>query len=127
MLRRHRQIRTQIHQLTDAGLFAVSFWLAYVLRSNPHVTEFFQLPPIGDFESFLWLYLVLIPAAPLILEIQGFYNRALLCPRRVTLWPLFKGCLFTTILLTIVLYFFKLYLARAVVIWFGGISFILVF
>ena len=76
---------------------------------------------------FVWLYLVLIPAAPLILEIQGFYNRPLLCPRQATLWPLFKGCLFTTILLIIVLYFFKLYLARAVVIWFGGISFVLVF
>jgi len=40
---------------------------------------------------------------------------------------LFKGCLLTTVALTIVLFFFRLYLARAVVIWFGGISFILVF
>jgi exopolysaccharide biosynthesis polyprenyl glycosylphosphotransferase len=127
MLRRHRQIRTQIHQLMDAALFAVSFWLAYVLRSNPHITQWFKLPAIGEFESFVWLYLVLIPAAPLILEIQGFYSRPLLCPRWATLWPLFKGCLFTTILMTIILYFFKLYLARTVVIWFGGISFILVF
>jgi exopolysaccharide biosynthesis polyprenyl glycosylphosphotransferase len=127
MLRRHRQIRTQIHQLMDACLFAVSFWLAYVLRSNPYITSAFQLPPVGEFESFVWLYLVLIPAAPLILEAQGFYNRPLLCPRRATLWPLFKGCLFTTIGLTIILYFFRLYLARWVVIWFGGISFILVF
>jgi exopolysaccharide biosynthesis polyprenyl glycosylphosphotransferase len=111
----------------DAGLFAVSFWLAYVLRSNTYLTDLLQLPAIGEFESFVWLYLVLIPAAPLILEIQGFYNRPLLCPRQATLWPLFKGCLFTTILLIIVLYFFKLYLARAVVIWFGGISFVLVF
>jgi exopolysaccharide biosynthesis polyprenyl glycosylphosphotransferase len=127
MLRRHRQIRTQIHQLMDACLFAVSFWLAYVLRSNSYITNVFQLPPVGEFESFVWLYLVLIPAAPLILEAQGFYDRPLLCPRRATLWPLFKGCLFTTIGLTIILFFFKLYLARWVVIWFGGISFILVF
>ena len=29
MLQRDRQIRTQVHQLADASLFAVSFWLAY--------------------------------------------------------------------------------------------------
>ena len=50
MLRRHRQIRTQIHQLMDAGLFAVSFWLAYVLRSNTYLTDLLQLPAIGEFE-----------------------------------------------------------------------------
>src|SRR6266404_284877 len=127
MLRRHRQIRMQIHQLMDACLFAVSFWLAYVLRSSPELTTFFRLDPIGHFESFVWLYLVLIPAAPLVLESQGFYNRPLLCPRGATLWPLFKGCLFTTVALTLVLFFFRLYLARWVLIWFGGISFILVF
>jgi exopolysaccharide biosynthesis polyprenyl glycosylphosphotransferase len=127
MLRRHRQIRMQIHQLMDACLFAVSFWLAYVLRSNPEVTAFFDLPPVGQFEQFVWLYLVLIPIAPLILEFQGFYNRPLLCPRRATIWPLLKSCVLMTICLTLVLYFFRLYLARWVVIWFGGISFMLVF
>src|SRR5258708_7577187 len=127
MLRRHRQIRMQIHQLMDACLFAVSFWLAYILRSNPELTALFRLDPIGHFESFVWLYLILIPAAPLVLESQGFYNRPLLCPRPATLWPLFKGCLFTTVALTLVLFFFRLYLARWVLIWFGGISFILVF
>jgi hypothetical protein len=29
MLRRDRLIRMQIHQLLDACIFAVSFWLAY--------------------------------------------------------------------------------------------------
>src|SRR5262249_61867979 len=113
MLRRHRQIRPQIQQLIDAILFAASFWLAYMLRSNAQLQDLFQLPPVPEFDSFVWLYLVLIPAAPLILEIQGFYNRPLLAPRRTTLWPLFKGCLFTTILLIIILYFVKSYLARA--------------
>ena len=34
MLQRDRQIRTQVHQLADAFLFATSFWLAFALRSN---------------------------------------------------------------------------------------------
>ena len=126
MLRRHRQIRMQIHQLMDACLFGVSFWLAFKLRSNEDLLRLFKLDPIGQFETFVWLYLVLIPAAPLILETQGFYDRPLLCPRRATLWSLFKGCLLTTVGLTLVLFFFQLYLARWVVIWFPCISFTLV-
>ena len=117
----------QIHQLMDACLFAVSFWLAYVLRSSPEVIALFKLNPIDEFEKFVWVYLILIPASPLILESQGFYNRALLSPRRAMLWPLIKGCILTTIGVTLVLFFFRLYLARWVVIWFGGISFMLVF
>src|SRR5215212_4102041 len=127
MLRRHRQIRMQIHQLMDACLFAISFWLAYILRSSEQVSAWFNLPPFGEVESFVWLYLVLIPAAPLVLEAQGFYNRPMFCPRRATIWQLFKACVITTVGLTLVLFFFRLYLARWIVVWFGIISFILVF
>ena len=43
MLRRDRQIRTQIHQVADACLFAVSFWLAYALRLNPQIVAWLNL------------------------------------------------------------------------------------
>ena len=39
MLRRDRQIRMQIHQLMDACLFALSFWLAYKVRSNEDLID----------------------------------------------------------------------------------------
>src|SRR5258707_14842112 len=104
MLRRDRQIRRQIQQLMDACLFAVAFWLAYVLRSDPNIIDLFSLDPIDPFDSFVWLYLILIPAAPLILEAQGFYNRPILCSWRATVWPLFKGCLFTSLGLTMALF-----------------------
>jgi exopolysaccharide biosynthesis polyprenyl glycosylphosphotransferase len=127
MLRRHRQIRMQIHQLMDACLFAVSFWLAFLFRSNQYVRDFLHLNPAGDFDNFVWLYVILIPAAPLILEAQGFYNRPMLCLRRATLWILFKACFITTIGLIMVLFFGQIQLPRSVVPWFGVISFILVF
>src|SRR6266550_4270026 len=127
MLRRDRQIRMQIHQLMDACLFALSFWLAYELRANEIVLEFFALPPIEPFASYFWFYLVLIPAAPLILEAQGFYDRPVICPRRATIWALFKGCFFTTVGLIFAMYFFRRYPARWVPIWFGLISFGLVY
>ncbi len=124
-------MRMQVHQLVDACLFATSFWLAYELRSSPFIVELFRLQPFdAPFESFVWLYVILIPAAPLILEAQGFYTRPVLCSRRTTAWRLFKGCIFTTLVLILLLFTFKMLLmliARWIVIWFGGISFMLVF
>ena len=66
MLRRDRQIRMQIHQLMDACLFALSFWLAFELRTDPNIIDLFNLIPFNSpFEDYVWLYLVLIPAAPI--------------------------------------------------------------
>ena len=127
MLRRDRQIRTQIQQLLDAALFAISFWLAYKLRADPDLVELFNLDPIEPFISFAWLYLILIPVAPLVLEAQGFYQRPLLCSRRATAWPLFKGCLFTTLALVLALFLHKMFIARSVPVWFGFMSFGVVF
>ena len=120
-------MRMQIHQLVDACLFALSFWLAYELRSDPVIINFFGLRPVGEFKGFVWLYLVLMPAAPLILEAQGFYSRPLVGSRWTTLWQLFKGCVLTSLALILALFCFKMLIARWVVIWFGAISFILVF
>lgn len=126
MLRRDRQMRMQLHQLIDACIFAVSFWLAYELRSSDFLTESLALPPIAPFEQFFWHYLVLIPVSPLVLEAQGFYDRPLIAPRRHTLWALFKGCLYISLGLTLALYFSRLTLARFVPIGFGIIALSLV-
>src|SRR6266581_1672623 len=127
MLRRYRQIRMQIHQLMDACLFAVAFWLAYELRTSVEVADFLgRAPESSTFDSYVWLYLILIPAAPLIMEAQGFYSRPMLYSRRTMLWQLFKGCLFITLGLVLVLFLAKMLIARWVVVWFGGISFVLV-
>src|SRR4051812_35115141 len=118
MLRRDRQIRMQIHQLLDACLFAVSFWLAYVLRSNADIMDLFSfppwfpLPPINPFEDYVWLYLLVIPAAPVVLESQGFYHRPMLGARRTMAWQLSKACLVTVLGLILVAFFFKMTIAR---------------
>lgn len=128
MLRRDRQIRMQIHQLMDACLFALSFWLAYELRANPDVIDLFSLLPWDvPFDAYVRLYLILIPAAPLILEGQGFYARSPFYARGATAWMLFKGCCFITLGLVLTMYLFKMPpIARGVVVWFGIISFVLV-
>src|SRR5215831_5930136 len=115
----------QIHQLMDACLFALAFWLAYALRTSANVMDLFDWRPIAPFRAYVWLYLVLIPAAPLVLEAQGFYNRPMFCARRVTAWMLAKSCGFTVLGLIMVTFFFQLSnnIARGVIVLFGGVSF----
>jgi exopolysaccharide biosynthesis polyprenyl glycosylphosphotransferase len=130
-LRRDRQIRTQIHQLADACLFALSFWAAYALRVDPQVVAWLHLPAITDesldAQKLIWLYAALIPAAPLILESQNFYNRPPLGPRWATARPLFKGCVITSIGLVVVMYVFHFVTPRGMMVFFGVISFSLVY
>jgi exopolysaccharide biosynthesis polyprenyl glycosylphosphotransferase len=129
MLQRDRHIRTQIQQVADACLFGFSFWMAFALRTNPQIVAWLDLDAIPPdiFGKVIWLYFLLIPAAPLILEFQGFYDHPLLCPRRDILWPLFKGCSITTILLVLAMYVLHFVSPRVVMAFFGSISFALVY
>jgi exopolysaccharide biosynthesis polyprenyl glycosylphosphotransferase len=119
----------QIHQLMDACLFALSFWLAFKLRSSDAVSDFFRVTRVAmSFDKYVVLYVLLIAAAPLVLEAQGFYNRSLLSSRRRMLWPLFKTCVFLSLGVVLGLFLLRLsnYVARGVVVWFGCLSFALV-
>jgi exopolysaccharide biosynthesis polyprenyl glycosylphosphotransferase len=128
MLRRDRQLRTQIHQLKDAALFALALWLAHLIRYHlPSEFLGWRFEPIATFDRFVWLYLIIIPGVPLVLETQGFYQRPLFASRRETAWLLFKGCLVATIGVILVTFFFRESPARGVIVLFGFVSFTLVF
>src|SRR5215212_4312626 len=142
MLRRHRQLRTQLCQLKDTALFAVALWLAYLVRSLGDFDPlgistaiygrwgweiFNPSHQIEAFSEFQWLYIILIPAVPLILEWQGFYDRPLIPRRRDTVWRLLKGAAFTTLGVILCTFFSKTLLARSVILLFGVFSFALVF
>ena len=138
MLQRDRHIRTQVHQLGDAGLFALSFWLAFALRGHPafvgwvttHLGSwfpFFRLDPIAPdaFDHIVWLYFALVPAAPLVLESQGFYSRPLVGSRLGMLWPLLKSSVIVTVGLVLLVFIYREApnVPRGVMIIFGCISF----
>ena len=129
MLQRDRQMRAQVNQLVDAFLFAASFWLMLTLRADPQIIERLGLKPLPPdaFVNVGWLYFVLIPGAPFVLELQGFYNRPILGPRRAILWSLFKGCALISIGLVLALYALHLNVPRIVIGWFGCLSFALVY
>lgn len=126
MLRRDRQLLTQIHQLKDAALFAVALWIAHQFRAV-WFADWFPRGDIEPFKEFAWLYLLIIPGAPIILEGLGFYQRPLFGPRAQTIWMLLKGCSIITLAVILVMFFFKLALARAVILLFWPISFALIY
>src|SRR5260221_6878645 len=126
MLTRDRQFRTQIYQAKDALLFALSLWLAHYVRKHLNL-EILADRPLEDFNQFAWLYVIIFPGVPLVLEIQGFYRRSLLSPRWEMAWLLFKGCTVVTFGVIVVMWMFKMNLARLVIVLFGIISFILVY
>ena len=131
MLQRDRQIRTQISQFADAFLVAVGFWLAFVLRADPNIAAWLGLDeiPADTLNKDAFLIPVAMISAAFLLESQGFYDRPVLCPRHATLWPLFKGCTLTTIVLILATFLFQkdLIPSRIVMTFFGLISFALIY
>jgi exopolysaccharide biosynthesis polyprenyl glycosylphosphotransferase len=136
MLQRDQHIRTQVHQLADACLFAASFWLSYAARSSIAFTNWINsLLPAGHeldvvppqmFDNVWWLYFALVPAAPLVLESQGFYNRPAVTTRRALIWPLLRGSVLVTVGIVLLLFFFRAPAPRGVSFIFIIISCILV-
>jgi exopolysaccharide biosynthesis polyprenyl glycosylphosphotransferase len=130
MFRRQRQIRTQVHQIVDAGLFGVSLWLAHLVRVA--AADLPLWPALGGeaqieaFYNYIWLYFLILPFGPLLLDLQGFYLRPLLPKRRETAWPLFRACALAVVGVILVMFLMKVQLARSVIILFGGISFLLI-
>jgi exopolysaccharide biosynthesis polyprenyl glycosylphosphotransferase len=114
MLQRDRQIRTQVHQLADACLFAASFWLAYEVRSNETLTNWINLMLPDEwafrtispemFVSVWWIYFALVPAAPLVLESQGFYNRPAISSRKPIIVPLLRGSFLITVGIVVLMF-----------------------
>ncbi|MFA6546865.1 MAG: sugar transferase [Limisphaerales bacterium] len=125
MLRRQRQIRAQVQQWADSGLFALAFWLAHGLRGEA-VNYFQGLPEIQSFDQYVWLYLLILPGTMVLLQALGFYNRPLLFSRRETAWMLSHAVTIAMFGLVTVLFLRKQELARSVIFLFGGLSFLLV-
>jgi len=132
MLRRQKQIRTQVQKLLDGGLFGLALWLAHYIRQNYLRVEFMGgTKDIPDFDQFLWLFLIIIPVAPLVLEAQGFYDRPLITRRRSTIWALVKGAGIGTLVLISLVFIFKQWAAqwaaRSVILLFAPISVFVVY
>jgi len=129
MLHRDRQIRIQVYQFIDGGLFALGLYMAWWLRFHWTGLPFFGHGPVDTITDFVpdyfWLFLVVIPMTPLILEWQGYYERPVFSPRREVAWQLAKACAISVIGLILIEFMLRRPGARGVFILFGFCSFAL--
>ncbi|MBM3875864.1 MAG: sugar transferase [Verrucomicrobia bacterium] len=127
MLRRQRQLRHRLQLFQDAGLFAIGFWLAHVIRSHWELEVFGGTRRIGPWEDYFWLFVFTMPLAGFVLWTQGFYRRAAGASRGQTAWLLFKSCVLAVMGLVLVMFLARDLPSRSVPILFGFTSFALVF
>lgn len=84
MLARKQELNTQLQQLIDAFLFALSLLAAHTLRF--YSTSWLHLSnSIDPFANYQWLLVVLMPFGPILLDLQGFYRS----PLTKTTWKSF--------------------------------------
>ncbi len=142
MLRRHRQLRTKVHRVLDVALFIIAFWVAHGLRDAgaldrrlawlPGMGQWVERKlsdPIQPFDAYAWLYVIILPLVPVVMHLQGYYQRPLFFSRRQTAWTLFKASTIATlaVILAIFLANTQATIARSVIILFGVIGFALVY
>lgn len=110
----------------DGALFGLALWLAHKIRVLSGIEVFGGTAQIEGFSHYLYLLLLVVAFSPLILELQGYYDRPILASRRQAAWILFKSCLVAVAVIIGAMFLFKFLLSRAVVILFGPIAFFLI-
>jgi exopolysaccharide biosynthesis polyprenyl glycosylphosphotransferase len=88
----------------------------------------FNFGMIAPFRYYKWLYLIILPLYPFLLDINGFYSRSHTLRRRNTLWILAKSCAISTLAVMAAMYFFRLaVLSRGVIVLFSAFSIVALF
>jgi len=129
---KQREFIIQANQIGDALLIAVVFWaahafreeLAYLFPFHHHFLWYvFEFGMIAPFRYYKWLYLIILPIYPFLLDVNGFYGRSHTLRRRNTLWIIVKSCAISTLAVMAAMYFFKLgMLSRHVIVLFSAFS-----
>ena len=70
MLARKQELNTQLQQLIDAFLLAVSLWVAYVVRFTSHPGSILQTCSIHS-----GTIVVIMPFGPIMVDLQGCARR----------------------------------------------------
>ncbi|HEX8680625.1 MAG TPA: sugar transferase, partial [Chthoniobacterales bacterium] len=97
MLARRQEINTQLQQIIDSVLLALTLYGTYVLRL--YATDWFNLErAIDPFSNYHWLIVVVMAFAPILLDLQGFYDS----PLTKTPWRSFRQIMGAMLYLSIV-------------------------
>jgi len=112
----------------DAGLFALSLWLAHRVRSSLGFEVFGGSREIPPFDQYVWLFVITFFLGPPLLETQGFYSKPGALATKQTVLPLLRACVLATITLVVLLFLVREQAyARSVIILFGFLSFGIVY
>lgn len=137
MSNRRREFIIQGSQIADGLLIAVVFWFAHALREQLAFSFPFpcrilgykiQYGLIAPFRYYKWLYLIVLPLYPFLLDVNGFYSRSHSQRLRNTVWILIKSSAICTLAVMAAMYFFRLaMLSRGVVAIFSVFSVVALF
>jgi exopolysaccharide biosynthesis polyprenyl glycosylphosphotransferase len=110
MLARKQELNTQVQQVIDALLLALSLMAAHALRV--YSTSWFDLSyGIDPFQNYQWLLVVIMPFGPILLDLQGFYE----APLSKTTWKSFvqivRAMIYLSIMVSACVIFLRLPLA----------------
>jgi exopolysaccharide biosynthesis polyprenyl glycosylphosphotransferase len=76
MLARRQELNIQLQVVIDGFVLAASLWVAWLLRY--YSTYWFGLKDTVDpFHNYHWLFIVIMPFGPILLDLQGFYQSPL--------------------------------------------------
>lgn len=107
MLGRKQELNLQFLQIADGLLLVIAFWVSHRLRFSSADTLFGN-KPIGPFEEFQWLLVVILPFGPIVLELQGFYANVLQKTFGRSLSQIARSIFWLGLLIAAASYFLKL-------------------
>ncbi len=123
MPRRERQLAIQFNQFSDALLIAVVFWFAHYFREHLAYSLPLDFSAIAPFRYYKWLYLIILPVCPFILDVNGYYDRPHSAGLRQVFWTLVKSVALSALVVVAAMYFLGLAnLARGVIVLFAGFT-----
>lgn len=107
MLARKQELNTQLQQLIDSFLLAISLIVAYFLRS--YATSWFNLTrTIDPFTNYQWLLVVVMPFGPILLDLQAFYQTPLAKKTWKSFVQIVRAMIYLSILVSACIIFLRL-------------------
>lgn len=123
MPQKRREIFIQFNMLSDALVLVFVFWFAHAFRQELAYRDPLAFPLIAGFRYYKWLYLVIIPLYPLLLDINGHYDHSRRGQTPQVLWTILKSVATATLVIIAIMYFFQLsLLSRGVILLFAALS-----
>jgi exopolysaccharide biosynthesis polyprenyl glycosylphosphotransferase len=111
MLARRQEINTQLQQIFDAFLLALTLFATHYVRERS-VFWFGVEKTIDPFSNYHWLLVVVMAFGPILLDLQGFYQS----PLTKTTWKSFmqiaKAILYLSVVVSVCVIFLRLPLAN---------------